>query len=135
MEQDRGFPEPTKDKKASLGQQWRNLRPTKVFVFWSWGAVAVLTTMVGFIAGGWMTEATSQKLAEDAIVMRLSPICVGQFNQHPERSQKLQELKAIDSWKRREFVELQGWATMPGEEKPDRRVADECVRLLAKISQ
>lgn len=135
MEQDRAQIEPNEEKNLSFGQRWDKMRPSKMVVFWSWIAVAIITTTVGFKSGGWVTGAASQRLADEAVVRRLSPICVSQFERHPERSQKLQELKATDSWKRRDFVEQQGWATMPGEEKPDRNVAEECVKLLGKISQ
>jgi hypothetical protein len=58
-------------------------------------------------------------------------ICATQFKQEAgEKTQKLQELEKMDNWKRGEYVEKQGWATMPGEQKPDSRVATECARLL-----
>lgn len=69
-------------------------------------------------------------MAEDVIIERLAPICVIQFNQDPEKAAKLEELKEASSYERRTFVRDQGWATMPGEERPDRAVADECVKLL-----
>jgi len=45
-------------------------------------------------------------------------------------AQKLTELKGTDSWQRDGYVEKQGWATMPGDEKPVRNVADACAKLL-----
>ena len=48
---------------------------------------------------------------------------------------KLKELEKTDSWQRSEYVEKQGWATMPGEEKPDSKVAAECTRLLVLIGK
>jgi hypothetical protein len=44
-------------------------------------------------------------------------------------------LGKTDSWKRSEYVEKQGWATLPGEEKPDSKVAEECARLLMLIGK
>jgi hypothetical protein len=40
------------------------------------------------------------------------------------------ELKGTDSWQRDGYIEKQGWATMPGAEKPDRNVAEACAKLL-----
>jgi len=95
--------------------------------------------IVGFAWGGWVTGGTAQKMAEemaeDAVVNRLTPICVVQFNQDPEKYLKFKELKETGSWKRGDYVEGQGWATMPGEEKPDSKVADECAKQLMQISQ
>ena len=68
--------------------------------------------------------------AEEAVVLRLTPICVLQFIQDPAKDQKLKDLKATDSWKRGDFVAYQGWATMPGEGHPDSKVANACAKLL-----
>jgi hypothetical protein len=60
-------------------------------------------------------------------------MCVDQFNQDSGKDQKLTELKEASVYKRGDYVEDQGWATMAGEAKPDSKVADECAKLL--ISQ
>jgi hypothetical protein len=94
----------------------------------------VLTMIVGFAWGGWVTGGTAlksaEKMAEDAVVKRLAPICVVQFNQDPGKAKKLNELKEAGTWQKGEYVEKQGWATMPGEDKPDSAVASECGTLL-----
>jgi hypothetical protein len=122
------------ERKMSLQQRWNGIQPTKTAVFWSSVGAAALTMVIGFVWGGWVTGGSAQAMAEtmaqDAVVKRLAPICVIQFNQTPGKAQKLKELEKSDSWQRSEFVEKQGWATMPGEEKPDSKVADECARLL-----
>ena len=139
MEQDKGDKGVEQKKKVSFGQWWGEARPTKTVVFWSWVASVVLTMIIGFAWGGWVTGGTAQKMAEvmaeDAVVKRLAPICVIQFNQDPQKDQKLKELKETSSWQRGDYVTKQGWATMPGEEKPDSKVADECARLLMLISK
>jgi len=38
----------------------------------------------------------------------------------------------LASGRRGEYVQKQGWATMPGEKEPDSNVADECARRLVK---
>lgn len=61
-----------------------------------------------------------------------SAICVERFNAAPNAAAKLAELKAIpDSYKKRQFVEAGGWATMPGQTSPDRRGAEACAVALA----
>ena len=138
MEQDRGT-EQHQQKKVSFGQRWSEARPTKTLVFWSWVASVVLTMIIGFAWGGWVTGGTARKVAteaaEDAVVLRLEKICVTQFNQDPAKDQKLKDLQATDSWKRSDFVAQQGWATIPGEEHPDSKVADACAKLLVLIGE
>jgi hypothetical protein len=139
MEQDKGDRGVEQKRKVSFRQWWDEARPTKTAVFWSWVGSVVLTMIIGFAWGGWVTGGTAQKIAEkmagDAVVKRLSPMCVVQFNRDPGKDQKLKELKEASTYQRGEYVEKQGWATMPGEEKPDSNVAEECARLLMLISQ
>jgi len=126
-------------RKVSFKEWWGDARPTKTAVFWSWIASIVLTMIIGFAWGGWVTGGTAQSLAEkmadDAVVKRLAPMCVVQFKQAPGKDQKLKDLEKTDTWQRSEYVEKQGWATMPGEEKPDSKVASECARLLMLIGK
>ena len=140
MEQDRGDTGARLEElKKSVGERWSDFRPTKTVVFWSLMGSIVLTMIVGFAWGGWVTGGTAQKMAEkmadDAVVKRLAPICVVQFTRDPGKDQKLKELKEVGSYQAGEYVEKQGWATMPGEEKPDSNVASECARLLLLISK
>jgi len=49
---------------------------------------------------------------------RLAPIAVAQFMQDPNKEERLKELKKLESWganNRSDYVQKQGWATMPGE--------------------
>ena len=129
--------EPNKQS-LSFGQKWSAARPTKTVVFWSCVASAVVTMIVGFSWGGWVTGSTARSMAavtgEDAVVNRLAPICVVRFNQDPSKDLKLKEVQATDTWQRGDYVKKQGWATMPGEKEPDGKVADECVKLLMLTS-
>ncbi|MEE8305450.1 MAG: hypothetical protein V3S24_23785 [Candidatus Tectomicrobia bacterium] len=112
---------------------WEKIKPAL------WGAVggAIALSIIGFVWGGWVTGGTSQEMAEElaqkAVVARLAPICVEQFSQDSEKDQKLKELKETKSWQRDDYVEKQGWATMPGEEEADSKVAEKCGELLAEL--
>ena len=126
-------------RKKRFREWWGEARPTKTAVFWSWIASIILTTVIGFTWGGWVSGATARELAEtmvkDAVTERLAEICVVQFNQDPGRDQRLKDLREASShYDRGEIVQDQGWATMPGDEVPDRKVADECLRLLMLIN-
>jgi hypothetical protein len=126
-------------RKPSLKKRWRALQPTKTAVFWSLVAGMILTIIIGFAWGGWVTGGAAQRMArtaaQDAVVERLAPICVAQFNQDPGKDAKLTELREANSYRRSDYIRDQGWATMPGDERPDRKVVDECVELLMQIGQ
>jgi hypothetical protein len=122
-------------KNVSLGRRWGEARATKRVVFGFAVAAVVLTLIVGFNWGGWVTGGTAQAMANDAVVQRLAPICVAQFDQDPGNQQKLSELKAKRSYQRDDYVIEQGWATLPGDQKPDSKVADACAKLLMRIDQ
>jgi len=130
MEQNRGS--------LSFGQRWSEARPTKTVVFWACAASVVLTMIVGFSWGGWVTGGTARTVAEatasEAVVKRLAPICVVQSGRDPGKALKLIALKEESSWQRGEYIGKQGWATMPGEQEPDTRVAQACATLLMPSS-
>lgn len=119
--------------KESYGDRWNKTRPTKTIVFWSCLASVILTVIIGFAWGGWVTGGNAQKMADNAVVQGLAPICVGQFNQDPGKVQKLEELKKTSTYQRDDYVKSQGWATLPGEEKPNSKVADACAKLLMLV--
>ncbi len=106
-----------------------------------WGAIggAIVLAIVGFAWGGWVTGQTAQEMAEEmaegAVVDRLAPICVEKYNQDSEKDQKLKELKEESSWRRSDYVQNKGWATMPGEKNPDSKVAEKCADLIIQLSQ
>ena len=114
---------------------WEKIKPGV------WGAIGggIVLAIIGFAWGGWVTGSTAQKMAEemaeDAVVGRLAPICVEQYNQDSEKDEKLKELQDESSWKRGDYVEKQGWATMPGENEADRNVAKKCAELLVELGQ
>jgi len=122
-------------KKQSYRQRWDEARATKKVVFGFAVAAVVLTLIVGFNWGGWVTGGSAQAMAKEAVVQRLAAVCVAQFDQNPGKDGKLTELKDTSIWQRRAYVEKQGWATMPGEEKPNSKVADECAKRLVLIGQ
>lgn len=137
MEQQPGLAKP-QPKQASFGERWSETRLTKTATFWYWLASLALILILGFNWGGWMTGGSAAKMgmamANDAVVQRLAPICVMQFQNDPTKAQKLTELKALSSYQQSDYVAKQGWATMPGEAKPDGKVATACLKLLNQVN-
>ena len=122
--------------KQSFARRFEDYQPTKSMLAWACVATAVATMIVGFSWGGWVTGGTSQTMATaagDAARAELaSVICVERFKAASDSAAKLVEFNAItDSYKKRQFVETGGWATMPGQKSPDRRAAEGCAVALA----
>jgi hypothetical protein len=124
---------------TDIGQRWSNAKQTKTRTFWIAIGAVVLALYLGFAQGGWVTGGTAGRMAETsaegAVVERLTPICVAQFNADTQGALKLEELKALSSFQRSNYVSDQGWATMPGEAKPDRKVATACAKQLVLIGE
>jgi hypothetical protein len=104
-----------------------------------WGSVVgMVVLLIVIFSAGWVVKSSTAKaqaheIATAAVVDRLAPISVVQFMQDPNRVERLKELKALDSWKRADFVKEQGWATMPGEKESDYNVANECAKRLMDL--
>jgi len=101
-----------------------------------WGAIvgAIIVMIIGFGWGGWVLGSTSEKNADamvaDALVARLAPMCLAQFNADAQKDTKLKELQAKSRWEREKYIEEQGWATMPFEKDPDSSVSEVCVEKI-----
>jgi hypothetical protein len=121
--------------KRSLSRRWDDYQPSKTLLFWGCAAAAVATMITGFGWGGWVTGGTSRAMAttaaQEARGELASAICVERFMAAPDSAARLVELKAIpESYKKRQFVEAGGWATMPGQTSADTRGAEGCAVAL-----
>lgn len=122
--------------KTSITHQFNSYKPSKAILVWACAATAAATMIVGFNWGGWVTGGTSRTAAAAAADIArgelASAICVERFNAAPDAAAKLIEFKAItDGYKKRQFVEAGGWATMPGQTSPDSRGVQGCATALA----
>lgn len=128
----------TTARQETMGERWNGTQLSKTAIFWICLAAIAVTMLVGFQWGGWVTGGTAQKTAttqvNTAITQRLSTICVAQFQQDPAKDQKLTALKATSSYQQGTYVKDQGWATMPGDEQADSKVASECAKQLAALN-
>lgn len=124
-------------KRQTFGQRWNATQLSKTAIVWACLAMIAGTMLVGFMWGGWVTGATARRtattIANDAVVQRLSSICVAQFQQDPARAEKLVELKAASSYQQGRYVQDQGWSVMPGDEESDTKVATACAKVLAQL--
>lgn len=103
-----------------------------------WGAVigSAGTMMIGFSMMGWTLNSTAQRVAQErtdlAVTAALTPFCVQSFMKQSDATKQLTGLRETDSWKRQEFVEKGGWATMPGSKDATPGVAYACAEALVK---
>ena len=107
-----------------------------------WGAVmgSVLTMIIGFGWGGWVTAGSADKAArlqaDAAMTSALTPFCLAKAKTDPESAEKLGKLRSMNySYQQEEFVMEAGWASMPGSEEPNRQVAEACASQLLKTAQ
>lgn len=104
-----------------------------------WGsAVGAIVLLIVIFSAGWVVTSSSAQIkaktmAASAVMERLAPISIAQFMEDPNKEARLVDLKELDYWKRGEFVQKQGWATMPGEKEADSGLADECARRLVEL--
>ena len=106
----------------------------------AWGmAVGAIVLLIVVFSAGWVVTSTSasaqaKTIAAEAVINRLAPISVAQYQADPNREARVKEMKALESWKRPDFVMAQGWAKMPGEKESDSGVAREAARLIEKLN-
>ncbi|MDM9557390.1 MULTISPECIES: hypothetical protein [Bordetella] len=113
---------------------WSDYKPTKTIWFWSCVGTAVLTMIVGFTAGGWVTSKTATEQAqastEAAVAQLAAGICVHRFLAAPDAQAKLAALQSADSWKRDTMIEEGGWVTFGDAKTPVDGAADLCASQL-----
>lgn len=118
-------------QKDSVFQRFEGYRPSKSTLVWACGLTVVATLVVGFGWAGWVTGDSASKAVVAANLQLASAVCVERFNAQPGSAAKLSELKALpDSFKRRQFIEAGGWATMPNKTFQDSLIAENCSKAL-----
>jgi hypothetical protein len=108
--------------KLSFSRRLETYTASKTVLFWACAAAMVATIVVGFAWGGWVTGGTSRTMASTAADNARgelgSAICVERFKAIP------------DDYKKRQFIESGGWATMPGQSSADRLAVQGCTAAL-----
>ena len=100
-------------------------------------AGAVITMIVGFNWGGWVTDGTAKEMTQrstsSAVIAALSPICVDKFQRSADAAVNMTELKKVSSYQQGAFIEKGGWALFPGNDKADSAVASACANMLNSL--
>ncbi len=113
---------------------WKSMKT----VLWSAIGGALVWWIVLSAVFGWMAAGSAEKRAAEradaAVLDVLAPICVDKFNQDSESEAKLKALKEESSWNQANYVVKQGWATMPGSDTPENRIAQACADQILAAS-
>ncbi|WP_337271495.1 hypothetical protein [Oryzifoliimicrobium ureilyticus] len=124
------------NSKTSIFERFNSYQPSKAILVWACAMTAVATIVVGFNLGGWVSSGSSLQAAtaagKTARGELASAICVERFKAAPDATGKLTEFKALsDSYKKRQFIEAGGWASMPGQTSIDSDIAESCSAALS----
>ena len=121
----------------SVGESWKNYRPYKGTLVWSFLAGVVATLVVGFGVFDWYLAGSARVLAdeaaEEARAQLASAICVERFMKSPDAAAQLAALKEESSWNRDSFIEDGGWVTFARMEDPIYGAASNCADTLVEM--
>ncbi|WIJ27024.1 hypothetical protein [Devosia sp. RR2S18] len=121
---------------SSVGEKFRSYHASKKALFWYCAGSSVLTMIVGFSFGGWVTGGTAAEQAkvasERAVASVAGAVCFEKFMASPDAYTNLVALKAeTTARKRNKIIDDGGWTILAGETKATRGAAELCGELLA----
>jgi hypothetical protein len=118
-------------------QRVAEFKPSKTLWFWSCAGCVVLTMIIGFAFGGWVTGGTAKEMAQtaadDARAQLVASACVEKFTSSADFAAKLAKLKGTNSWARSDMLEDGGWVTLAGMKEPLNDAAEICSDKLAAM--
>lgn len=98
----------------SMSTRWLRFRPTKTALFWTNLGTLVLTMVIGFTFGGWMSARGAETMASEAVYAVRSNLganlCIERFSAATTAESALVAFKALGSWEQRDAVRKGGWA-------------------------
>lgn len=100
-----------------------------------YGAIggAILTIIIGFAWGGWVTGGTVQERIDEAVLPLAAEICANNFKADPNFEKNLAALKKEDDWRRSDYIEKGKWSVMAGDDTSKSGVAGACVEKLSDL--
>lgn len=120
-----------------MNAKWSEFRPTKTLWLWSCAGCAVVTMVVGFTVGGWVSGGTASKMAsvarDEGRIQLAADVCVARFKGSDGFATSLADLKKEDSWKQDDYVAAGGWVTLAGLTDPVAGSAKLCAEMLTKM--
>ena len=101
-----------------------------------YGAIggAILTIIIGFAWGGWVTGGTAQERIDEAVLPLAAEICANNFKADPDFEKHLAALKKESTWQRDTYIKEKGkWSVMAGDDTSKPGVAGACVEKLSDL--
>jgi hypothetical protein len=121
----------------SIVQGIRDYGPTKTTLAWVAGGASVLTMVLGFTVGGWVTGGAADRMALEARTggqaELAAAVCAANFRESPTARQAHAELTALSATRQRQFVLDQPWAQVPGAQAVSRAAAELCARTITQM--
>ena len=101
------------------------------------GAIGLLIVIfwTGWVVTNSTAKSEGKKMAKEAVLENLVPICVEQYLQDSNKIEKFEELKEKAYYLRDDYVKENGWATMPGAKFPIRGIADKCAKQIIELEE
>lgn len=95
---------------------------------------ALLTMVLGFTVGGWVTgskaEVSAVEKSKSAVISALAPICLSNFKASSDATDQKVLLTKTEEWKIADFVKTGGWAKVPGSADVSTGLARTCAQLI-----
>jgi len=118
----------------NFGQRIAAYQPSKGVWFWTTAGAVVLTMILGFTWGGWVTGGDAVKradtAADSAVAELAAEICAFRYLQASDAAVKLTALREETSFRRGTTIEEGGWVTFAGADDPVRGAARLCADRL-----
>lgn len=118
---------------------WSNYRPSKTLWGWSIVGGAVLTVILGFTWGGWVTTGRANVMRDtavrDAKADLVAGVCVHNFVTAGDAADNLKTLKAKSTWQRSDFIKEGGWTKIAGIDDTVTNAASACAEQLMKLKE
>ncbi len=102
-------------------------------LLWCTVGGAILTIIIGFALGGWVTGGTAQDRIDEAVLPLAAEICANNFKADPDFEKHLAGLKKESTWQRDNYIEKGKWSVMAGDDTSKDGVADACVDKLSDL--
>ncbi|MDP0928578.1 hypothetical protein Q0601_15445 [Paracoccus onubensis] len=118
-------------------QKLQEYQPTKGTLVWTAVGTAVLTMVIGFTAGGWVTGGSAREMTEqasnDSRKQLVASICVDRFVSDANAADNFTKLKEARSYERDNLIEDGGWSTIDALEDQVSGAADLCAKQIAAL--
>lgn len=120
---------------ADIREKFSNYKASKKALFWSCAGTAVLTMLIGFTWGGWVTGGSAADRAETAsgaaVAALAADVCFNRFMAAPDVQVSMTAFQAESAYARAKYIADGGWTTLGGQDKPINGAAKLCAEKLA----